>query len=184
MKVDVLAHQGDQTPVLFGKQVLASFYNSFFEQGFVLPHVNRRLEVLANQHQEEIAVLVNVDSVICDHVMERVEKVVKHDRQLFVDDPGAVVVGVVFVLVVVVLDQQFTEDAVQLGLGHWAKVKVDKHVFIEDVCVFFEDLDLLDKAVVDDYHGEAARFKMDLVDGEFFQNLFLPFDLEQRLYVV
>lgn len=140
MQIDVLAHQAHQLPVLFGEQILTSHSNSEIKRLLIMGHIDRRLQVRADQHEEEIAELIDVHCIVCHQLVDAVKEVVEDVFQSFLE---------LFLLIVLeVLGKEVTHDPAKLGLAHWAEVKVEEHILVENVSVLLEHLYLLYLAVV------------------------------------
>ena len=114
--------------------------------------IDSRLHVLAEEHQEEVAELVHVHSVIRHLLIDWIEEVLEDDWQGFQYLLCSNVIRVVIEVTQVVLGQQVINHPLELDFRHRAEEEIEEHVLVEHVCVLFEDLYFLNEAIVDHDH--------------------------------
>ena len=90
-----------------------------------------------------------------------------------------------FAVCTVSLSHGFPNDSFNLILVHRREVIGGKHVFIKNVCVLSEDLDLISKGVINNHQRKAAgRAYQTLHDAQLFDDLLLFFDVEDCFHVI
>lgn len=142
-----------------------------------------RLHVLRVQKTEEINILIDRGRIVFQLGMDQAEKVIIHNRQVFLWQ-----VGEHLPINRDIVDKLVFENFLQNAVEHFHRGRPEEeraeHVFVKHIGLLLEYLNLLDQCVIDHDHAEGRRLYQWLSDCQFLKYFLLLLNFEKGFDVV